>query len=92
MLARYQPSPVVTLNRAVAVAKAEDASVGLALLETIANSPAMRDYPPFHGARAAMLEELGDVTGARTAYTRARALAPTASERAHFDKRLGALP
>ena len=88
LLERYQPSPVITLNRAVALSQAEDASAGLALLDTIAATPQMRDYPHYHGARAALLDDLGRTGAARAAFEKARALAPTAAERSYFEQKL----
>ena len=87
----YQPSPVITLNRAVALSQAEDSGAGLALLDTIAATPQMRDYPQFHGARAAMLEDLGKTEAAIAAFDRAKELAPTDSERAYFGQKRTAL-
>ena len=84
VLERYQPSPVITLNRAVAIAQADGPAAGLALLDTIATTPQMRDYPQFHGARAALLAESGDLGAARAGFRRAEELAPTASERRYF--------
>ncbi len=92
VLERYQPSPVITLNRAVAVAQAEGPAAGLALLETIATTPQMRDYPQFHGARAALLAEIGDVEAARDGFRRAEELAPTDSEKTYFARKSASLP
>ncbi len=88
VLERLQPSPVVTLNRAVALSQAEGPAAGLALLDTIATTPQMRDYPQYHGARGVILNELGDTDAAHAAFRRAKELAPTDSERAYFEEKL----
>jgi RNA polymerase sigma-70 factor (ECF subfamily) len=64
-------SPVVTVNRAVAVAEIEGAGAGLAALDTLAGSPRMADYQPYWAARAGLLAEAGEIVAARQAYERA---------------------
>ena len=88
-LERVQPSPVVTLNRAVAVSKTEGAAAALALVEPLANR--LQGYLYFHGARAAFLEELGRRAEAAAAYEKALALCSTPAETAHLQGRLAAL-
>jgi RNA polymerase sigma-70 factor (ECF subfamily) len=88
-LERMQPSPVVTLNRAVAVWKAEGAGPALALVDTIGDR--LDSYFYFHGARGALLKELGRVSEARTAFDRAIALANTPAEAAHIRMELDRL-
>ncbi len=88
-LERAQPSPVVTLNRAVAVAKLEGPAAALALTAPLAG--ALDGYLYFHGARAAWLEELGRAPEAAEAYGRALALCTTPAETAHLRERLEAL-
>lgn len=90
-LERYQPSPVVTLNRAVAVAQIEGPQTGLDMLESIAGSPDMERYRYFHATRAAFLADLGDHSGARAAYERALLLAENCRERAFLEKKIGGL-
>ena len=88
-LERLQPSPVVTLNRAVAVSKAEGPAAALAMIE-----PLMRDldgYFYFHGARGAFLTELGRNNDAKAAFDRAIALANTPAEAAHIRLQLDRL-
>jgi RNA polymerase sigma-70 factor (ECF subfamily) len=78
-LAAREPSPVVEVNRAVAVAMAEGPEAGLALLEPLAGDPRLERYQPLHAARAELLRRAGDAAGASAAY--ARAVALTANER-----------
>ncbi|MHB8641499.1 MAG: RNA polymerase sigma factor [Gaiellaceae bacterium] len=86
-LARVQPSPVVELNRAVAVAMAEGPGAGLALLEDL---PLDR-YHLFHAARADLLRRLDRADEARAAYERAAELATNGAERAFLLGRRAAL-
>ncbi|MGW5723503.1 RNA polymerase sigma factor [Amycolatopsis sp. NPDC003865] len=82
------PSPVVELNRAVAVAMRDGPEAGLALLEELADEPRLREYSPFPAARADLLTRLGRHTEAAEAYGEALALAGTEPERAHLRRRL----
>ena len=77
-----QPSPVVTLNRAVAVSKARGPAAALALIEPLAVK--LDGYFHFHGVRGGLLLQLGDSVGAREAFNRAIALANTPAEAAHI--------
>jgi len=83
-----QPSPVVTLNRAVAVWKVRGPAEALALIEPL--STKLTGYFYFHGARGAFLKELGRDQEAREAFSRALVLANTAAEatyiRAQIDR------
>jgi RNA polymerase sigma-70 factor (ECF subfamily) len=81
-LERMQPSPVVTLNRAVAVSKARGPAEALAMIEPLGD--ALGGYFYFHGARGAFLLQLGREAEARQAFDRAIALANTAAEAAHI--------
>jgi RNA polymerase sigma-70 factor, ECF subfamily len=90
-LAALSPSPVVELNRAVAVGMAEGAAAGLALLEPLLSDPALERYQPLHAAHAELLSRAGDATGAAGAYERAIALSANAVERAELERRLHAL-
>ncbi len=81
-LERLQPSPVITLNRAVAVSKARGAEAALAMIEPLADK--LGSYFYFHGARGAFLTELGRAQDARIAFDRAVALANTPAEAAHI--------
>jgi RNA polymerase sigma-70 factor (ECF subfamily) len=90
-LLRIQPSPVVALNRAVAVAMAQGPERGLDLIEEIGHSGALQDYLHFHSARADLLRRLGRRDEARAAYRRALDLAGSTPERAFLGRRLEAL-
>jgi RNA polymerase sigma-70 factor (ECF subfamily) len=82
------PSPVVELNRAVAVAMRDGPLAGLALLDALADEPRLREYSPFPAARAELLSRLGRLTEAASAYRDALTLAGTEPERAHLRRRL----
>ena len=81
-LERLQPSPVVTLNRAVAVAKVRGPAAALAMIESLA--PRLSGYFHFFGVKGAFLLQLGRAEEARIAFDRAIALANTAAEAAHI--------
>jgi RNA polymerase sigma-70 factor (ECF subfamily) len=82
VLERLQPSPVVTLNRAVAVAKLRGPAAALALIEPLAVP--LAGYFHFFGIRGALLMQLGRAEEARVAFDRAIALARTPAEAAHI--------
>ena len=88
-LERMQPSPVVTLNRAVAVSKSRGPSDALAMIEPLAGK--LNSYFYFHGARGAFLKELGRGEEARAAFDRAIALATTPAEAAHIRSQIDRL-
>jgi RNA polymerase sigma-70 factor, ECF subfamily len=90
-LARLNPSPVVELNRAVAVGLASGPADGLELLGPLLADPALERYQPLHAAHAELLSRAGDAEGAAHAYERAIALTANAVERAELERRLGAL-
>ena len=90
-LARLTPSPVVELNRAVAVGLADGPAAGLALLEPLIADPALERYQPLHAAHAELLSRAGDAPAAARAYERAIALTANAVERAELERRLSAL-
>ncbi|MFI4964056.1 MAG: RNA polymerase sigma factor [Caulobacterales bacterium] len=81
-LERLTPSPVVTLNRAVAVSKARGPAEALAMIEPLGE--ALNGYFYFFGARGAFLLQLGRNAEAKEAFDRAIALANTAAEAAHI--------
>jgi RNA polymerase sigma-70 factor, ECF subfamily len=87
-LARMVPSPVVELNRAVAVAMAEGPAAGLALVDALAASGRLRDYHLLPATRADLLRRLGRPDESAAAYREALALAPTAAERSYLAGRL----
>ncbi|MEH0108871.1 DUF6596 domain-containing protein [Tersicoccus sp. MR15.9] len=88
-LARLDPSPVVALNRAFAVAELDGADVGLALVDRLAD--ALSGYQPFHATRADLLRRLGRGDDARAAYDRAIELAGTAAQVTTLTRRRDAL-
>ena len=88
-LARAQPTPVVELNRAVAVAMAEGPDAGLALIDGVAG--ALEGYHLLHAARADLLRRGGRADEAARAYRRALALAANGAERAFLQRRLDEL-
>ena len=90
-LAALNPSPVIELNRAVAVGLADGPAAGLALLEPLLGEPALERYQPLHAAHAELLARGGDAAGAAGAYERAIALTSNAVERAELERRLDAL-
>ncbi len=81
-LERLQPSPVITLNRAVAVSKARGAGEALAMIEPLEGP--LSGYFHFFGVKGALLLQLGRHAEAREAWGRAIALANTAAEAAHI--------
>src|SRR5258706_11948418 len=85
-LAVMMPSPVVEVNRAVAVAMAQGPAAGLALLHRI---KAVDDYYPYHVARADLLRRTNQREAAADAYGRALALCGNSAERGYLQRRLG---
>ena len=71
------PTPVVALNRAIAIAEVQGPAAALALVDELD----LDNYHPFHATRADLLRRLGRDGEAATAYDRAAALAPTDAER-----------
>jgi RNA polymerase sigma-70 factor (ECF subfamily) len=90
-LARLDPSPVVTVNRAVAVGRAGDPAAGLDLLAPLAGDERLARYAPLHAARADLLRRSGDFDGARAAYDRAIATTGNAREQAALAQRAAEL-
>jgi RNA polymerase sigma-70 factor (ECF subfamily) len=84
-----QPSPVITLNRAVAVAKLHGPEAALAMIEPL-ETP-LAGYFPYFGARGAFLLQLGRNHEARNAFDRAISLAGSAQEAAHIRRHLDRL-
>ncbi len=87
-LARIEPTPVVHLNHAVALAETGQLTAALAMLSHLA--PRLDDYQPFHAARAEYLARAGD-PAASAAYDRAIALAASPADAAFLQQRRGAL-
>jgi len=86
-LARISPSPVVELNRAVAVGMADGPAAGLALLDALAGDKALAGYHLLPAARADLLRRLGRPAEAARAYGEALALARTDAERRYLNRR-----
>ena len=78
------PSPVVALNRAVAIAELHGPEAGLAVVDSLS----LDGYHLFHSTRADLLRRVGHTDGARAAYERALSLATNAAERAFLERRL----
>jgi RNA polymerase sigma factor (sigma-70 family) len=81
VLAHLTPSPVVSLNRAVAIGMANGPSYGLELVDLLADDPALVDYPQLPAVRATFLDRLGRHVEARLEFERAATLTRNASER-----------
>lgn len=86
--ARY-PSPVVSLNRAVALAMVEGPAAGLACLAPLGD--ALAEYHLWHAARAELLRRAGELAAARAAYVDALRFVGTAPERRFLERRIAAL-
>jgi RNA polymerase sigma-70 factor, ECF subfamily len=87
-LLREQPSAVVELNAAVALAMAEGPDQGLAWIDQLAQREELRNYHLLHAARADLLRRLGRFNDARVAYKAALALVQSDAERAYLERRL----
>ena len=87
-LAQMIPSPVVALNRAVAVAMADGPAAGLVLVEQLEHAGALSGYYLLPATRADLLRRLGRSDQAAAAYRRALELAPTDAERRYLTRRL----
>ena len=87
-LARIDPSPVIELNRAVAVAMRDGPAAGLALIDAILDRGDLLDYRLAHAARAELCRRLGRTAEARASYERALALARQEPERRFLERRL----
>jgi RNA polymerase sigma-70 factor (ECF subfamily) len=87
-LAVLDPSPVVAVNRAVAVAFASGPQEGLALLAPLLEAERLAGYQPLHAAHAELLRRAQDPEGARRAYERAIALSANDVERRELERRL----
>jgi RNA polymerase sigma-70 factor, ECF subfamily len=91
VLARVDPSPIVELNRAVAVAMRDGPSEGLALVDAILERGDLADYHLAHAARADLCRRLGRTAEARSSYERALSLAKQEPERRFLERRLAEL-
>ena len=92
VLAQADPSPVVELNRAVAVAMRDGPLAGLALIDAILARGDLADYHLAHAARADLCRRLGRTAEARASYERALGLTQQEPERRFLERRLGELP
>jgi RNA polymerase sigma-70 factor, ECF subfamily len=90
-LLALQPSPVVALQRAIALGRAAGPRQGLRALDAIADDARLEDHPVLAAAAADLKERLGDTRGARAAYRRALELAGTEPERRFLEKKLAEL-
>jgi RNA polymerase sigma-70 factor (ECF subfamily) len=86
-LSQIDPSPIVALNRAVAVAELDGPEVGLALVDGLP----LKGYHPWHATRADLLRRLGRSTEAREAYDAAIAATQNSAERAYLSRKRGEL-
>jgi RNA polymerase sigma-70 factor (ECF subfamily) len=92
VLMRAEPSPVVELNRAVAVAMRDGSSAGLALVDAILGRGDLQDYHLAHSARAELCRRLGGTAEARASYKRALELTRQEPEQRFLERRLASLP
>jgi RNA polymerase sigma-70 factor (ECF subfamily) len=88
VLERLQPSPIVSLNRAAAVAMADGPEPALALVDALAAGGALDRYHLLHAARADLLRRLGSPAAAAESYARALALVTNDAERRFLERRL----
>ncbi len=88
-LSQADPSPIVTLNHAVALSHAESSESGLRLLETVSEN--LQDYQPYHAAYADLLRRTGQPEAALTAYRRALELSQNEPQRQFLQRRLSEL-
>jgi len=89
-LAQVQPSPVVELNRAVAVSRAQGAAAAWPLVQALAGDPRLQDYAPLAAVQGDLLSQLGRMGEASEAFARAARLTPNARERALLQARADA--
>ena len=92
VLLRADPSPVVELNRAAAVAMRDGANAGLMLIDDILARGELADYAPAHSARAELRRRLGRSAEATESYQRALGLTKQEPQRRFIERRLGELP
>jgi len=90
VLAHLAPSPVVELNRAVAVGMAYGPARGLEIADTLTSQPALKDYVQLPAVRGHLLAELGRLDEAHAEFARAAALTGNERERAIFEARAAA--
>jgi len=88
LLERVQPSPIVTLNRAVAVSMADGPKNALPIIDELESSGSLDQYHLLHATRADLYRRLGNSTEAMKSYERALVLATNESERRFLDRRI----
>ena len=88
ILNQADPSPIIELNRAVAVAMCDGPAAGLELIEAILTRGDLKDYHFIHSAHADLCRRLGRIAEARTSYKRAQQLSQQKSEREFLERRL----
>ncbi|MCC6141857.1 MAG: RNA polymerase sigma factor [Nitrospira sp.] len=88
LLVHAAPSPIIDLNRAVAVAMRDGPAAGLVLVDAILANGELTDYHLIHSARADLYRRMGDKAGARVSYKRALALTKQEPERRFLERRL----
>ena len=91
MLLQANPSPVIELNRAVALAMRDGPAAGLALIDAILDRGDLHDYRLAHAARAELCRRLGQIADARTSFERALTLTRQEPERRFLEKRISSL-
>jgi RNA polymerase sigma-70 factor (ECF subfamily) len=89
VLERLESSPIVSLNRAVAVAMVDGPRAALGLIDEVASTGELNNYHLLHAARADLLRRLGLSAEAAASYERALALVSNESERRFLERRLG---
>jgi RNA polymerase sigma-70 factor (ECF subfamily) len=88
LLEQVSPSPIVSLNRAVAIAMLDGPEAALVLIDALADTGDLDDYHLLHAARADLLRRIGSSAEAAKSYTRALALVTNESERRYLERRL----
>ena len=88
LLGRLQPSPIVSLNRAVAIAMVEGPQAALVVIDELVAAGELDDYHLLHSTRADMLRRMGSAEEAARAYARALELVTNDSERRFLERRL----
>ena len=88
LLEQVAPSPIVSLNRAVAIAMSDGPGAALILIDALAETGELDDYHLLHAARADLLRRVGSSAEAAKNYTRALALVTNESERRYLERRL----
>jgi len=88
MLEQVMPSPVVTLNKAVAIAMAQGPDEALPVIDSLVASGELEDYYLLHAARADMFRRLGEMKSAAKSYSRALEIVTNESERRFLERRL----